>query len=344
MKLAINKAGHFVRLASLLLTTSLVPFSYNVSAQQAGVSSTRLEEIIVTARRVEETLQSVPIAVTAFTGLQLERAGVENIMDLQTQTPNMQFRSNNEAGGAWIIMRGQNQVSGELNTDSPVGFYFDGVVLPRTRGLDQGMFDMERVEVLKGPQGTLYGRNSMAGAINIISKKPSHDEGVTGFVQASKGTYDYTELGGAVNVPVTDNFSTRFAVQRLKRDGFSKQINSTPAPDLSRDYKSLDDANQVFFRGSALWDPTEDINVHFVMDWKELDESPRSVHHTAADSNPTARLYTRIADLAGITGTTLQRGLAGMAIYQSYQDGDIHTDYGSGGGLCWRNRGSQFLL
>ena len=154
----------------------LVPASAQDS--EKGISSL-MEEVVVTARKREESVQDTPIAVSAFTGDSLDARGIQSIDALDSITPNMEFRNINTNGGggsnASVYIRGVGQTDFVPSADPGVGVYVDGVYIARSIGAVLDLVDVDRVEVLRGPQGTLFGRNTTGGAISIHSQKP-HEE------------------------------------------------------------------------------------------------------------------------------------------------------------------------
>src|SRR5689334_5458677 len=146
-----------------------------LAQDRAASGANTVEELIVTAQKREEAAQDVPIALTALSGEQLERQGVDGFQDLSTRVPSLRFGAGVTGGENVITLRGigsQNTTSGG---DSPVAYNLDGVYLARTTSVDTEFFDVNRIEVLRGPQGTLYGRNSVGGSVNVISNHPTAD-------------------------------------------------------------------------------------------------------------------------------------------------------------------------
>ncbi|MCK9562992.1 MAG: TonB-dependent receptor plug domain-containing protein, partial [Bacteroidales bacterium] len=190
-----------------------------VLAQQGALA---LEEIIVTARRREESMQEVPISMTVFNQDQLDARNVFTASDIATYTPSLS--SNNRWGSDQpsFAIRGFTQ---ELRTTASVGFYFADVVAPRGGGSitagDGGgpgsMFDLESVQVLKGPQGTLFGRNTTGGAILLMPKKPT--DRLEGYVEGSLGNLDMKRMQGVVNIPIGDRVRFRLGLDTQERDG-----------------------------------------------------------------------------------------------------------------------------
>ena len=197
-----------------LLGVLLLPVSW---ALPAAAEDAAIEEVIVTAQRAAESIQDVPIAVTALSGAMLEDRQIVSTTDLQLNAPNVSFTATNFGGSSFsirgigrlvIAASGENGVSTHVN-DIPVNSNLNAVEY----------FDVQRVEILRGPQGTLYGRNATGGAINMVTNMPEF-EGVSGSIDAEVGDYNHQRLKGVINVPLTDNFAIRAAGMRLDRDGY----------------------------------------------------------------------------------------------------------------------------
>ena len=189
-----------------------------------------VEELIVTAQKREESAQEVPIALTALSGETLERQGVTGFEDLSTRVPSLRFGSGVTGGEHVITLRGigsQNTTSGG---DSPVAYNLDGVYLARTTSVDPEFFDIDRIEVLRGPQGTLYGRNSVGGSVNVITRHPTPEPG--GHVDGLLGNYDAHTLRGWANLPVLDNGDTQVLARLTgvwaEHDGYQKNLFDGP--------------------------------------------------------------------------------------------------------------------
>jgi iron complex outermembrane recepter protein len=218
---------------SLLVGAAVVTLTGSVgvsaaSAQPAAAADTSstantLGEVVVTARKRAESLQKVPVAVTSVTGTQLAERGVRQTTDLQQIVPSLTVTiSASQPTAAVFSLRGQAAGDILLTLSQPVGVYVDSVNVPHPDGLQGAFFDIQRVEVLKGPQGTLYGRNTTGGAVNIITQGANYN-GLHGFAEAEVGDYNDWKLGGAVNVPIIDDvLAVRIAYQHFGKDGFGK--------------------------------------------------------------------------------------------------------------------------
>ncbi len=168
------------------------------------------EKIKVTATRVETDLMKTPVAVTVFDQDTLDREGVQNVRDLAQMVPNMDIATKNGQSTPMISMRGIRSTNETELGDPSVGVHLDGIYSPRMQGALAMMFDNERVEVLRGPQGTLFGRNSTVGSINIITAKPKFDL-FEKRISLQYGNYNAPEIQVIVNKPLSDTFAVRFA-------------------------------------------------------------------------------------------------------------------------------------
>ena len=200
-------------------------------AQTAVAAPDQLEEIIVTAQKREERLQNVPVSVTALSATTLANLNIESGTELARVTPNLRASTLGDESQPKFSMRGLSMSTFNLNDTSPTGVFYDEVYVGTQFLGGAQMFDMDRVEVLRGPQGTLFGKNTTAGAINFISKAPTFQN--EGYVTVGYGSHNYEEIKGAVEVPVvTDRLTVRLAVNAAHSDGYV--TNVTPGTsDLS---------------------------------------------------------------------------------------------------------------
>ncbi len=193
-----------------------VTFSAETNARQ-------LDEVVVSARRREEMAQDVPISMTVMTEEFLKTNNITKVQDLGTKVPSLRIT---QAGGSLnepiITLRGQRQGEAAFNQDPVAPMYFNEIVIAPTQGSNLGLYDLEGLQVLKGPQGTLFGRNSTGGALLMTSKRPGNTLG--GYVEAKVGDYNLTGFEGAVDVPITDNLTTRLVAHKLDRDGYQENI------------------------------------------------------------------------------------------------------------------------
>ncbi len=225
--------------ATLVCLTALTGLSIAgpVAAQARAGETATLDELIVTAQKREESAQDVPVALTALSGEQLERQGVSGFGDLASRIPSLRFGTGVTGGENVITLRGigsQNTTSGG---DSPVAYSVDGVYLARTTSVDPEFFDVERLEVLRGPQGTLYGRNSVGGSVNVITRAPG--PAFEGRADATIGNYDAHALRAWVNLPLSGEGDAYSAVRVTgvwaEHDGYQKNLFNGPGSTHSAD-------------------------------------------------------------------------------------------------------------
>jgi iron complex outermembrane receptor protein len=206
------------------LGISGAPLPAGAQADTAAVGPGGLEEIVVTARRREESLQTAPVSVAAFTAAALERQGIDTLVDLGSHVPNLSMISG-QGGGATqtqVSIRGVGQSDFILTSDQSVGLYVDGVYLPRSLGAALDLIDIERIEVLRGPQGTLFGRNTTAGAIQIISAPP--EDAFLAKAELTTGSFDRLDFKGSLNMPLGERIASRISLASLNQDGYGTRL------------------------------------------------------------------------------------------------------------------------
>src|SRR5687768_16045731 len=190
--------------------------SLGADEQEEGQAPGGLEEISVTATRRVQNLQEVPISIVAITGANLEMRGIDNLEEVSQGVPNVLITGGGGGtGGTSFRMRGIPNV----------GTYIDGVWQVGTSGfLTQEFVDIDRVEVLRGPQGTMFGRDSTGGAIRIWTKRPSEE--LSGSVTATLGSLDRQDMKGSINIPITDSIKSKWTVANMSRDGYIKSLTT----------------------------------------------------------------------------------------------------------------------
>lgn len=214
-----------------------------------------LEEVTVTAQRRDQSLQDVPIAITALTEMDIQRLNASDIKDLQYSTPNMVIVSSNQAQPFFGI-RGISDVSRNPGYDQRVGVYVDGVWVGRSAASNQSVLDVETVEVLRGPQGTLFGKNTVSGAINIRTRKPNEEFG--GYLHAEAGNFGLWRAKGSINVPFSEKFFAKVSVSATQQDGFAKDV-LIPG-------KDYDDKDELALRGQFRWEISDATSAEFTFD------------------------------------------------------------------------------
>jgi len=229
-----------------------------------------LEEIIVTAQKRTENLQSTPISLEAFKAETLEERGITNIGQLAAVVPNLRIVPFGVSPTTLrIYIRGVGVVDSQVTEDPPVGVYLNGVYVARPVGLSLDVAEIERIEVLRGPQGTLYGRNTTGGAINIITAKPNNQFG--GSQLFSFGNYGAVHSQTALNVPVTDRLFVRGAFDWNRRDGWLKNTGGGP------DFSGYD---RWAGRFDVRWLPLDSLTVDYSFDRSESEYTPDYYHLT----------------------------------------------------------------
>ncbi|NND67099.1 MAG: TonB-dependent receptor [Halioglobus sp.] len=219
-----------------------------------------LEEMLVTARRREEGLQDAPIAVSAFSGDTLAYRGITRLDEIVNFVPSLTLENNPSFGGssnsAAIFLRGVGQKEFLPTTEPGVGLYVDGVYIARSVGGILDLVDIERLEVLRGPQGTLYGRNTIGGAINITTEKPQPGDDFSAEVGVAVGTDDRLNLKGSVNLPISDTFAARASIASFEQDGYVERTDGT----------DLGDDDTVTGRLAFAWTPSDRLRVDVAAD------------------------------------------------------------------------------
>ncbi len=237
--------------------------------QATETSDDAIAEIVVTARKREERLQEIPIAITAVSAEQLESRGAVDLSDMQGLAPNLTLKTGGGTSGATftpvISIRGIGQSDFTINTDPGVGIYLDGVYLGRSVGSVLDLADVERVEVLRGPQGTLFGRNTIGGAISLVSKAPDMDE-LTGTVSLTGGSRDFYQARATLNIPVSDQLAVRLAGVARQRDGYVDALQY-------QDFK-LGGEKLWAVRAALRWQPTSNLTIDLAVDHTERRDPP----------------------------------------------------------------------
>src|SRR4029077_7155167 len=189
-------------------------------SQQASAPSAQLEEVVVTAQYREEKLQDTPIAISAFTSKAIEEQGAQVMSDILGSAPSVNFRPQSAAFGESVSasLRGFGQADFDPAFEPGVGMYIDDVYYPRLTGANFDLMDVERVEVLRGPQGTLEGRNSEGGAIRFVTRKPTGDG--SGYATVTYGTRNRLELRAGADFKLLDHLSARIAGTYADQDGY----------------------------------------------------------------------------------------------------------------------------
>jgi len=220
----------------------------------------RMEEVIVTARKREESIQHTPIAITAFTGDTLDERGIVKLNDISQYSPNVVFDNYNSFGGAnsnaIIYIRGIGQNDFVPTVEPGVGLYVDGVYLGRSVGSTLDLLDVERIEVLRGPQGTLFGRNTIGGAVNVVTRKPDEELGAKG--DLTVGSDSKVNVRGSINLPFSDRVFARFSAASFNQDGYVDQINTG---------RDLGNTDTISARAALRWVASDAFELNLTADY-----------------------------------------------------------------------------
>lgn len=317
--------------ACLLACTVLAAAPLPALAQTADTQEGR-DVVVVTAQKRDQDIQKVPVAVTALTGEALQDAHVSTVMDLNALAPSLQVKTDDNAANPKIFIRGIGLNDFNPNTASAVAIYSDGVYIGSPLAQMGQFFDLERVEVLRGPQGTLYGRNTTGGAINLISRKPSDNFEATGSVEY--GSYNNLALEGAVGGPITPELAYRASGTYLSNDGYT--LNRLTG-------NRGNDTNRGAARFQLQWTPSDTFDALFQLRYGKSDGGsilaynrsllPATAQATGPDGFCAPAYYTSgdCTDLAGYANTSTN-------LYQ----GDYHLEgkdkvetYGASATLTW---------
>jgi len=328
-----------------------------------------LEEITVTAEKRSENVQDVPIAITAFSEDSLRAKGITDLHGLTGLIPNVNLDQGAPFAGSNSVLsasiRGIGQDDFAFNLDPGVGVYVDGVYFARTVGANQSLLDVERIEVLKGPQGTLFGRNTIGGAISIVTRTPGDEFHIEG--QATAGSYNRRDLALLMDIPIADNVLTSLTVSSRYQDGYQKRIAYPSATPYVTDpsgvlhaagnetFDTQGGANEQVVRGKLLWKASDSVTATFTADWTHTNQpSTANTVLESVTSGPNAvfgAIYN--ACLLGIpfAGPTLSplvcgpRANVGTSLWQAnlnpnttrllygpavYNTGNIDTTYATG--------------
>ncbi len=218
-------------------------------------------QIIVTASKREQTLQETPISVSVTSGETLEQAQIRDVLDLQTVTPSLRVSQLQTSSATTFIVRGFGNGDNNFGVEPSVGVFIDGVFRSRSASALNDLSNVQRIEVLNGPQSTLFGKNASAGVISVITREPQFDWG--GSVEAVYGNFNQVFLKGDITGPLTDNIAFSVDGSYQERDGFGEIVN------LGAD---INDRNRYSVRGQLLIEPTSDISVRLIADYSDIDE------------------------------------------------------------------------
>ena len=252
---------------------SLVGLALAAPAYSQGEDSSFLEEIVVVAQKREQNIMDVPVAITAVTGAQIEESGIKDMIDLQQNVPGLIVGGSQTTTTSNFSIRGIGSTSNNFGVESSVGLYVDGVYRSRQSSLINELVDVQAVEILRGPQGTLFGKNTAAGAVNVRTVAPSTD-GNDAFVEVTAGDYGLGRVAAATNIVLSDKLAFRGTLFTSRRDGYVTDDNVSgelstrlgPLEDL------YNDRDRIGMRMQLAYDNLDDFNMRVIADYAEIDE------------------------------------------------------------------------
>jgi len=292
--------------------------------QTPQADASQIDDIVVTARRTNENLQDVPVAVTAVSAQQLNDLSVRDVLEIQKVAPGLFVSAQGSGGRAKFTIRGQSEADSRLTTDGSVGLYIDGVPITRTYGIRSSFIDIAQVEVLKGPQGTLFGKNTTGGALNITTQHPTYDRG--GYLDLLYGSYNNRQALGVLNLPIVDDrLAIRATLQRVVRDGYGTDLTG----------RDLGDDDVFTGRLQLRADPTDALNIALSGDYTRQDirgsNSLLSADAMLANANTATRGLGAIARERGLNPASAADRLTAYQAWRGYYDlsqqGDINDGY-----------------
>ncbi|NDH41675.1 MAG: hypothetical protein EBY45_14945, partial [Gammaproteobacteria bacterium] len=257
-----------IRIKPLVSAIALATYGANAIAQ--GV----LEEVIVTAQKRTENIQEVPISITAFSGEFLEENGIQRVSQVAHITPNFSIAGSTQPSNSRIQIRGIG-AAGNNAIESSVGVFIDGVYYPRPGSTIGLLKDISSFEVLRGPQGTLFGRNTVAGAMNITTRNPSQE--TEGAIELGYGAYDLYEVGGSFNAALSDSVAGRIAFMYADRDGYGDNLLT------GEEYGARDD---LVVRGKLQFEVSDQLSVLVTADHAKINAEGIGSEVLNATSNP----------------------------------------------------------
>jgi iron complex outermembrane recepter protein len=282
---------HAIRVADARTTAAVMekapePVAPAASSQAAEGPSNQLAEVVVTAQKRAENIQSVPIAITAYSETDLRSKGITDIRGLSRLTPNVNLDAGAPFSGSNSVLsasiRGIGQDDFAFNLDPAVGVYVDGVYYARTVGANQNLLDVERIEILKGPQGTLFGRNTIGGAISIVTRNPGSDLAVD--AEVSGGSYNRRDVSVMADLPISATLLSTVTFSSQFRDGYEKRIHYPTATGYVADplgalhssgteaFDTQGGENQQIVRGKLQWKPIDALTAMLSVDWTHTNQ------------------------------------------------------------------------
>jgi iron complex outermembrane receptor protein len=285
-------SGVFGSVGSTALSVAAVMGVHDAAAQQsAGAAAAggedQIPEIVVTAQKRAQNEQNVPIAITTFTAQALQDKNIVDVQGLSRLTPSVNLDTASPFGGSNEVLsasiRGIGQDDFGINLDPGVGVYVDGIYFARTTGANANLLDVDQVEILKGPQGTLFGRNTIGGAINVVTRTPGDQFMIK--AEATGGSFNRRDVQATMDIPFSDSVLSTFTFSSLNRDGYQKRISypssvpytETPIGEFpnggTQTFPTEGGQGENVLRSKVLWKASDKLNVTFTGDWTHVDES-----------------------------------------------------------------------
>jgi len=337
----LSRKKRIISISSLAMVCAL---AQPAIAQDTDAENAEDEDvIIVTATQRASDVQDIPIAVTAVTPAQLERQGIVDVKSLGSVAPSFSISSSNtETQGTSIRIRGVGTAGNNIGLESAVGVFIDGVYQSRPGVALGELVDVQQVEVLRGPQGTLFGRNTTAGALVVRNKKPDL---LGGFASATYGNFDLVNIQGAINAPiVADQLGFRLTGAYRNRDGYTVNLEDG-GDSYNRD--------RFLLRGQLLWEPNSDISLRLIADYQETDENccasvtlatspnlPPALSAAAFPSGVPTAGFPRAALGGGSSEFPFEPGL----VTNAQQSDSIVEQWGVSGELVWDFGGAELTV
>ena len=304
-----------------------------VQAQDTSI----MTEITVTAQRREQQLQDVPLAVTAYSGEQLQTLQVVQALDMGRLVPNLIAHNNTGLGTANAYsLRGLNNTESISTFDPPVGSYVDDIYVARQNANNFTLFDVDRIEVLRGPQGTLFGRNTTGGAVRVLLKRPAGELG--GYLEAGYGEYDRYLARGSIDVPVSDTFLTKFSGFYVNEDGYVDNLTTG---------EELNGEENLGLRAAFLWQLADGLSWDLAVDYEDTDDA--NIANSKLGSNRVSRtgLTKGSAPLAGLFVGEKTRYGFGNEVESFNVTSNLEWDAGIGRVnfiVGWRDMSQKFAM
>jgi iron complex outermembrane recepter protein len=239
---------------ALLLSFGHVTLAQSLEQEEDADPEQSYEVVIVTAQKRAQNLTDVPIALSSFSKQNVEQTGITQLTELADYIPNLQISRATDFTSS-ITIRGVGANSRNIGFDTRVGVYLDGVYLGQSPALNQELLDLSRIEVLRGPQGTLFGKNTVAGAINLISQKPG--DTFAGEISASVGNFNAREIQGLLNIPLSQSTAAKFSLSKLDRDGYILNLNTG---------HKLNERDSLAYRGQLRSEISDKLELNFSVD------------------------------------------------------------------------------